>query len=149
MMEVRMRFSLLASACTTAVLSTLLTLPLLAQPAPKQVKLVIAGNGKHSVPLHCKDVKDLSQCIDIMHGLSPKELKRLKKMAPELQKKLDEALSKTKDRSGRCFALKVYEFPKGYPEKNTKARAKVSDCTSASLVKEKPLEKGKKARVVK
>ena len=145
-----MRFSLLASACTTAVLSTLLTLPLLAQPAPKQVKVIVAGNGKHSVrQLHCKDVKDLSQCIDSMHGLSPKELKRLKKMAPELQKKLDEALSKSKDRSGTCFALKVYEFPKGYPEKHGMARAKVSDCTSAALVKEKPLEKGKKARVVK
>lgn len=144
-----MRFSLLASACTTAVLSTILTLPVLAQPSPKQVKLVIAGNGKHSVQMHCKDVKDLSQCIDSVHGLSPKEMKQLKKMAPKLQKQLDEALSKRKDRTGTCFALKVYEFPKGYPEKHGKARAKVSDCTSASLVKEKPAEKSKKARVVK
>lgn len=135
-----MRFPLLTSACTSAVLSTILTLPLLAQPAPKNVTIQLAGIGTNSLQLHCQDAKDLSQCVDGVQGLSAKDKSLLKGMAPELQKQLDEALSRAQDRSNTCFAMRVYEFPKGFPEKDGKAQAKVSDCTSASLVKEKTLE---------
>lgn len=145
MREVRMRFSLLASACTSAVMTAVFTLPLLAQPAPQKTQLTVMGVGKSRIELHCKDTQDLKQCVDGVQGLSQKEKKRLKALAPQLQKQLNEALSKAKDRSGTCFALRVYEFPKGFPENGANAQPKVSDCTSAALVKEKPVE-AKKAR---
>ena len=137
-----MRLSPLGSACTTAVLSTILTLPLLAQPAPKNVTIQLAGIGTSSLRLHCKDVKDLSQCVDGAQGLSPQEMKRLKAMTPKLQKQLDEELSKAQDRSGTCFTMRVFEFPKGFPDKNAKAQPKVSECTPASRFHERGLVQG-------
>lgn len=132
-----MRISLLASARTSAVLSVVLALPLLAQSVPLVTRLIVVGKGTNRIEVRCKDAKDLKQCVDEMQGRSPKEMERLKGLAPKLQQQLKEELSKTQDRSGRCFALRVYEYPKGFPEKNGNAGAKVSDCTSAALVKEK------------
>lgn len=132
-----MRLSLWTSACTSAVLTTALTLPLLAQSAPQQLTLTVAGTGKNRIELRCKDAKDLTQCVDGVQGLSSKQKSQLKAMAPQLEKQLKQELSQAKDGSGSCFALRVFAFPKGFPEKNGKVQAKVSDCTSAALVKEK------------
>ncbi len=142
-----MRLSLITSitsACTTAVLTAVFTLPLLAQSTPSVTQLIVPGKGKSKIEVRCKNTKDLAQCVDGMQGLSAKDKSLLKGMAPQMQKQLDEALdkaqSKAQDRSNTCFALRVYQFPKGFPEKNSKVRAKVSDCTNAATVKEKTLE---------
>ena len=133
-----MRLSLVTSACTTAVLSTVLTLPLLAQSAPQITRMTVVGKGKHAIHMQCKDGEALGQCIDGAQGLSSKEKSHLKAMAPKLQAELAKALAKSRADSNACFALRVFTFPKGFPEKDGKVQAKVTECTSAALVKEKP-----------
>jgi hypothetical protein len=124
----------------TAALSVVCTLPLLAQSTSSVTQLIIPGKGKNRIEVRCKNTKDLAQCVDGVQGLSAKDKSLLKGMAPRLQKQLDEALSRAQDRSNTCFALRVYQYPKGFPEENGKAQAKVSECTSAAHVKEKTMD---------
>lgn len=139
-----MRLSLLASACTGAVMTAVFTLPLLAQSTSSVTQLIIPGKDNSKIVVRCKDGKDLSQCVDGIQGLSSKEKSQLKlelpKLRAELKGEVAKAMSKAQADKSACFALRVYEYPKGFPEKDAKAQAKVSDCTSAALAKEKTLE---------
>lgn len=140
-----MRLSLITSACTIAVLSVVCTLPLSAQSTSLVTQLIIPGKGKNKIEVRCKDGQDLSQCVDGVQGLSSKEKSQLKLDLPKLQAGLQEALAKAQADNNECFALRVYAYPKGFPEKDGKAQAKVSECTSAANVKEKTLELHAKA----
>lgn len=130
-----MRLSLLGSACTSAVLFTILTLPLQAQAAPQKFNIMIVGTGANAIHLHCRDASLLSNCIDGLNGLSRKNAARLKILSPKLRQELAQSLSSVQDHSSECLAMRVYQYPRGYPEKNAGAQPKVSDCTSAARVK--------------
>jgi hypothetical protein len=115
-----------------------------AQSTSLVTQLIIPGKGKNKIEVRCKDGQDLSQCVDGIQGLSSKEKSQLKLELPKLQAglkgELAEAMAKAQADKNACFALRVYAYPKGFPEKNGKAQAKVSECTSAANVKEKTLE---------
>lgn len=147
-----MRLSLITSACTTAVLTAVFTLPLPAQSTSSVTQLIIPGKGNSRIEVRCKDGQDVSQCIDGVQGLSAKEKSHLKLELPKLKAglkdELAKAMAKAQAEKNACFALRVYQYPNGFPEKDAKARAKVSECTSAANVKEKTLELHAKARKV-
>ncbi|MGC8550270.1 MAG: hypothetical protein ACP5M4_11275 [Acidobacteriaceae bacterium] len=117
---------------------------MLAQSTSSVTQLIVPGKGNNKIVVRCKDGQELSQCIDGVQGLSAKEKGQLKLELPKLQTglkdELAKAMAKAQADKNACFALRVYAYPKGFPEKNGKAQAKVSECTSAANVKEKTLE---------
>ncbi len=145
-----MRLSLFISACTSAVLTSVFAVPLLAQPAPKTSALTVpkagsftvVGQGGNRIGVQCKDTKDLGRCMDGVQGLSAQEKRQLKVLVPKLQTAIGESLAGAQDRSGECFTIRVYQYPKGFPEKNAKALPKVSDCTPSARLHTRDLIEG-------
>jgi hypothetical protein len=132
-MEVRMRFSLYRSACTSAVALTLVALPCLAQPAES---FTIQMPAQHA-SVTCGDASHLKACIDAQSRLSAKEKAELNATLPSLKQQLAEALEKQEVSSHACLTLRMYRYPQGYPETGAHAKPKVSVCRSTPSVHEK------------
>ncbi len=133
-----MRLSLYRSACTSAVALTLVALPCLAQSAES---FTIQMPAQHT-QVTCGDVSHLKACIDAQDQLSAKEKAKLNAMMPSLKQELADSLKQYEASAHPCLMLKVYQYPKGYPEAGAGAAAEptISVCESAAAVREKTLE---------
>ena len=129
-----MRFSLYRSACTSAVASVLIALPCMAQSAPKAPAI---NTTTSTFTVSCKDASHLVGCIDTQKSLSKQDQEKLKAMMPSLQTMARQGINAHHNASGKCLALKVYKFPRNYPETNAGAAPSITTCESASLFNEK------------
>lgn len=130
-----MRFSLYRSACTSAVALTLMALPCLALPTNS---FTIQMPAQHT-SVTCKDPQHMKACIDAQSQLSAKEKAKLNAMLPSLKPQLAQALEKEEASSHPCLMLKMYRYPKGYPEKDGNAKPKITVCEPA-VAHEKTLQ---------
>ncbi len=141
-----MRFSLRSAACTSAVLSVLLVMPCLAQPASGMPQPASGAHGPAIVNtrsmtfrLHCKDVSHLSRCIAGQKSLNKQEKEKLKALIPKMRLELKKSTTAKDEQSGACFLLKVYKVPRGYPEKHAGARPQVTVCSPAAKARVRAL----------
>lgn len=118
-----------------AMLVLLYALPCLGQPATATivVKTIQAKQGQ------TLSIRQTAQ------KAPQKELRGNTEKAPATTKGKAAVKAKIASEQGRCLTLRVYRFPKGFPEGNAKARPQVSDCTNVSLFQMTPLGNGTKA----
>lgn len=133
-----------------AVLTVLSALPCLGQ---SQLTLTMASANhasKLSVPGVQLKVQEQSQ------QQSKKQLQKAQKQLRQLQKKLTAevnrqiyelkmshaAAGQTQLAQRECFTMRVFSYPKGFPDKDATALPKVSDCTPASRFHERGLVQG-------
>ena len=129
-----MRFSLYRSACTSAVALTLIAAPCLAQSAADSFTLAVPAQ---HLSVTCKDPQHMKACMDAQSQLNAKEKAKLTAMLPSMQQELADSLAKAEASAHPCFKLKVYQYSKGYPEKDESAKPKISACTPGALIEQK------------
>jgi hypothetical protein len=132
-MEVRMRFSLYRSACTSAVALTLMALPCLAAQADSFTLQIPAQHAS----VTCKDPSHLKACIDAQSRLNAKEKAELTAALPSLKQQIEQGLAKQEVSSHACLTLRMYQYPQGYPETGAHAQPKISVCEPAAATHEK------------
>lgn len=139
-----MRVSRIGLLRLGAVLAVMSALPCLGQSQ----LTVITIHTNHASKLSVPGVQQKAQAK--LQEKSQKQLQEQlqKKLSAEVMLKMQELKRKnapageTQLAQRGCFTMRVFQYPKGFPEKNARALPKVSDCTPASRFHKSGLVEG-------